>query len=97
MVISLKVFLAGTLPKQEIDRLASRLDHDTRQPHAILTLSWMGANQPTLRRLETTVNWLLTNHTRPALVHDYGGQFLCVFQSLKEQDSLEAAYELTAG
>jgi purine catabolism regulator len=90
----LEGLLAGSLPKQEIDRLAGRLDHDTRQPHAILTLSWMGDDQPTLRRLETTVHWLLNNHSRPALVHDYGGQYLCVFQSLKEPDSLEAAYEL---
>ena len=91
----LEGLLAGTLPQQEIDRLAGRLDHDTRQPHAILTLSWMGDNQPTLRRLETTVNWLLNNHTRPALVHDYGGQYLCVFQALTEPDSLEAANDLT--
>ncbi len=90
----LEGLLAGSLPQQEIERLAGRLDHDTRQPHAILTLSWLGDNQPSLRRLETTVNWLLTNHTRPALVHDYGGQYLCVFQSLKEPDSLEAANEL---
>jgi purine catabolism regulator len=91
----LEGLLAGSLPQQEIDRLAGRLDHDTRQPHAILTLSWMGDDQPTLRRLETTVHWLLNNHSRPALVHDYGGQYLCVFQSLKESDSLEATYELT--
>ena len=91
----LEGLLAGTLPPEEINRLASRLDHDTRQPHAILTLAWMGPNQPSLRRLETTLNWLLNYHTLPALVHDYGGQFLCVFQSLKELDSLEAAYELT--
>lgn len=91
----LEGLLAGTLPKGEIDRLSSRLDHDTRSPHAILTLSWMGPNPPTLRRLETTLNWLLNNHTRPALVHDYSGKYLIVFQSLKDSDSLEAAYELT--
>ncbi len=34
----LEGLLAGTLPQEEINRLASRLDHDTRQPHAILTL-----------------------------------------------------------
>lgn len=91
----LEGLLAGTLPEQEIDRLAGRLDHDTRQAHAILTLTWMGDDQPTLRRLETTLNWLITNHSAPALVHDYGGQYLCVFQALKSPDSLEAAHELT--
>lgn len=91
----LEGLLAGTLPSEEITRLSSRLDHDTRPPHAILTLSWMGLNPPTLRRLETTLNWLLNNHTLPALVHDYGGQFLCVFQSLKDPDNMDAAHELT--
>ncbi len=91
----LEGLLAGTLPEHEIERLAGRLDHDTRAAHAILTLTWMGEKQPSLRRLETTVNWLITNHTRPALVHDYGGQHLCVFQSLKAADSLEPAHELT--
>ncbi|MDX1412652.1 MAG: helix-turn-helix domain-containing protein [Candidatus Promineifilaceae bacterium] len=89
----LEGLLAGNLPPEEIDRLASRLDHDTRQPHAVLALSWIGTNSPSLRRLETTVNWLLNNHTQPALVHDYGGQFLCVFQALKESDRMEPAYE----
>jgi purine catabolism regulator len=91
----LEGLLAGTLPQEEIDRLAGRLDHDTRPPHAIMTLSWIGEDPPTLRRLETTVHWLLNHHTRPALVHDYGGQYLCVFQALKDPDSLEAAHELS--
>ncbi len=90
----LEGLLAGTIPQEEIDRLASRLDHDTRPPHAIMTLAWIGEDPPTLRRLETTVHWLLNQHTRPALVHDYGGQYLCVFQALNDPDSLEAAHEL---
>jgi purine catabolism regulator len=90
----LEGLLAGTLPSAEIDRLSGRLDHDTRPPHVILTLGWAGEETPTLRRLETTLNWLLNNHTRPALVHRYGGQYLCVFQSLKDKTELEPSHEL---
>jgi purine catabolism regulator len=90
----LEGLLAGTLPTAEIDRLSSRLDHDTRPPHMILTLRWTGEDSPSLRRLETTLNWLLNNHTRPALVHTYGGQYICIFQSLKNMADLEPSHEL---
>lgn len=90
----LEGLLAGTLPEREIGRLSSRLDHSTEEPHAILTVSWTGANPPTLRRLETMVNWLLTNHDRPALVHTYGGQHICIFQALKHVNDMETAHAL---
>lgn len=90
----LEGLLAGTLPIAEIDRLSGRLDHDTRPPHTILTLGWCGENPPTLRRLETTLNWLLNNHTRPALVHPYGSQYLCVFQSLNDVTDIEPSHDL---
>jgi purine catabolism regulator len=90
----LEGLLAGTLPEDEVDRLAGRLDHDTDSPHVILTLGWAGNNPPTLRRLETTLSWLLNYHTRPALVHAYGGQYLCVFQALKDETDLDPAYDL---
>jgi purine catabolism regulator len=90
----LEGLLAGTLPDAEIDRLSGRLDHDTRPPHMILTLRWAGDNPPSLRRLETTLNWLLNNHTRPTLVHAYGGQYLCLFQSLKNVTDLETTHDL---
>lgn len=89
----LEGLLAGTLPAHEIKRLEGRLDHNTQEPHAILTLNWLGENPPSLRRLETTINWLLTNHTRPALVHIYGGQHLCVFQALKAPNDMETAHD----
>lgn len=90
----LEGLLAGTLPKKEIDRLEGRLDHNTEQPHAILSVSWTGKKQPSLRRLETAVNWLLRNHSREALVHIYAEQQVCIFQALKNEDDLESAHEL---
>lgn len=91
----LEGLLAGTLPTKEINRLEGRLDHNTDDPHVILVLRWMDPDAPSLRRLETTVNWLLTNHDRPALVHVYGGQHICIFQALKDAEDLETAHELS--
>lgn len=90
----LEGLLAGTLPNKEIDRLSGRLDHDTSPPHAIMTFTWAEADAPSVRRLETTINWLLRNHSRPALVHIYGDQHACVFQSLREGEDMESAHQL---
>ncbi|MCA9993549.1 MAG: helix-turn-helix domain-containing protein [Ardenticatenaceae bacterium] len=90
----LEGLLAGTLPPAEIERLERRLDHDTLQPHAVLTFGWVGDGGLSLRRLETAVNWLVSSHQRPALVHIYGGDHVCVFQALRGGDDLNVAHEL---
>jgi purine catabolism regulator len=90
----LEGILSGTLPKKEVDRLAGRLDHDTALPHAIMTFSWVGMDAPSMRRLETAVNWVLANHNRPVLVHIYGDQHICIFQALKHNEDMEAAHSL---
>jgi purine catabolism regulator len=82
----LEGLLAGTLPEKEALRLASRLDHDTNCRHAIMTLAWDGNDTPSMRRLETPLNWLLSSHNRPALVYNYGDDHVCVFQALADED-----------
>ncbi len=82
----LEGLLAGTLPKAEMERLAGRLDHNTDRPHIIITFAWLGNNPPTLRRMETTINWLLSSHNRQALSHVYSDDHICVFQALDEGD-----------
>lgn len=91
----LEGLLNGSMSAQEIERLEGRLDHDTKQPHMIITLNWANADAPSLRRLETTINWLLTNHTRAALVYIYGGRHVCIFQALKSSDDTESVHTLT--
>ena len=90
----LEGLLAGTLAQQEIDRLEGRLDHDTKQPHAVMVFDWVGNNTPSLRRMETTLNWLITNHNRAALVHIYGEKHIVVFQSLKDKNDMGTAHDL---
>ena len=86
--------LAGTLPRKEIDRLEGRLDHDTREPHAVVTIAWKDGDAPSMRRLETSLHWVLTNHPRPALVHIFGNQHIVVFQAVKSADDMESAHQL---
>lgn len=90
----LEGLLAGTLPAGEIERLSTRLDHNTSKPHAVLVYAWDGETTPSLRRLETTLNWL-SNEDQPLLVHIYGGTHICVFQTLRKDDlELSACFDL---
>lgn len=91
----LEGLLTGTLPEAEIQRLAGRLDHDTSSRHAILTFSWDGDEAPSLRRLETPLNWILSDHSRPGFTHIYSNDHVCVFQSLDDEDTdLSTAFDL---
>jgi purine catabolism regulator len=90
----LEGILAGSLPPKEVERLARRLDHDTSVPHAVMTFAWVNANPPSLRRLETAVNWVLSNHTRTALVHIHANKHICVFQTLKDELDMDTAHDL---
>ncbi len=90
----LEGLLAGTLQQKEIDRLESRLDHNTTEPHAVVVLTWVGRSTPTLRRLETLLHWVLNNHNRPALVHIYGNQHIVVFQALRNDSDMDSVKQL---
>ncbi len=89
----LEGLLAGKTAPNEIERLERRLDHDTKHPHAVITYSWGAGENFSLRRLETAVNWLLSSHNRPALVHIYGGDHVSVFQSLRGENDLNTVQE----
>jgi purine catabolism regulator len=60
-----------------------------------MAFCWDGDDSPSLRRLETPLNWLLSNHNRPALVHIFSETHVCVFQALTDEDEgLGTAREL---
>lgn len=90
----LEGLLAGTLPTNEIERLGGRLDHNTQQPHAVMVFSWGGEKRRSIRRLETSINWLIQNHRRAALVHTYAEQHVIVFQALKTAHEIDTAKDL---
>ncbi|MCO5197709.1 MAG: helix-turn-helix domain-containing protein [Anaerolineae bacterium] len=90
----LEGLLAGTLPKREIERLSARLDHDTAVPHSVLAIAWDDDDALSLRRIETTLNWLLSTNNRPTLVHVYGDDHICVFQTLRTNEDLGISHRL---
>ncbi|MFT5137862.1 MAG: purine catabolism regulator [Cellvibrionaceae bacterium] len=90
----LEGILAGTVDRSEIERLKMRLDHDTDQPHAVLTFSWNNEQENSVRHLETAINWVLSSHNRPALVHIYGGAIVTLFQGMRNNDDLGSVREL---
>ncbi|HSH04497.1 MAG TPA: helix-turn-helix domain-containing protein [Anaerolineae bacterium] len=92
----LEGLLAQRLPSAEIKRLSTRLDHKTNWPHAIITLRWdvEAGEVPSIRRLETLVNWVLSTHKRPSLVHVYGDVHVCVFQALRDGNDMTLAHDV---
>ncbi len=60
--------LLGDVSQQEAVRQGERFDHDMTQTHVAFVLSWRGSNQPSLRRLETMVNTIISLQDASALV-----------------------------
>ena len=90
----LEGILAGSIQRTEIDRLASRLDHDTSHPHAILVFRWATGTDLSVRHIESTLTWLLSTNNRPTLLHIYGEDHICVFQALRSAEELSASHRL---
>lgn len=60
--------LLGDVSQQEAIRQGERFDHDMTQTHLAFVLSWRGENPPSMRRLETMVNTIITSQRSDALV-----------------------------
>lgn len=62
--------LIGDVSQQEAIRQGERFEHDMLQTHIAIVLAWQGDNkaQPSLRRLETIVNSIVSSQRAHALV-----------------------------
>ncbi|MCY4146562.1 MAG: helix-turn-helix domain-containing protein, partial [Chloroflexi bacterium] len=60
--------LLGDVSPQEAIRQGERFQHDMSRAHVAFVLAWRGVNTPSLRRLETIVNAILTTEDAAALV-----------------------------
>lgn len=90
----LEGILAGNIPQKEVERLAARLDHDTDVAHAVMTFKWSADSNASLRRVETTLNWLLSTNNQATLVHLYGDDHVAVFQTLRREEDVSEAQRL---
>ncbi len=60
--------LLGDVSLQEAVRQGERFKHDMTRTHVAFVLSWRGSSKPSLRRLETTVNAIISAQEASALV-----------------------------
>ena len=60
--------LLDDVSQREAIRQGERLQHDMTQTHLAIALSWRGEDPPSLRRLETLVNDIISRQQAPALV-----------------------------
>jgi len=60
--------LIGDVSQQEATRQGERFDHDMTQVHTAIVLTWQGDKSPSMRRLETLVNGVVSAQRAKALV-----------------------------
>ena len=60
--------LNGDISQQEAIKQGERFEHDLARAHMAVVLAWSSDKTPSLRRLETTVNALISPTRYPALV-----------------------------
>lgn len=60
--------LIGDVSVQEATKQGERFEHDMLRPHLAVVLAWRGEKSPSLRRLETTVNSIVSAGQYPGLV-----------------------------
>jgi purine catabolism regulator len=60
--------LMGDVSQQEAIRQGERFEHDMTQTHLAIVLAWRGDKSPSLRRLETLVNGVVSSQQAEALV-----------------------------
>lgn len=88
--------LLGDVSLQEAVHQGERFNHDMTQTHLAFVLSWRGENQPSLRRLETIVNTVITYERAAALVwiRETEGEVV-VFHATDFEDPIDSSMELS--
>ena len=87
--------LLGDVTQQEAIRQGDRFNHDMTRTHVAFVLTWSGANQPSLRRLETMVNSVIAGQDASALVwiREKEGEVV-VFHATDQADPIDHSLDL---
>lgn len=87
--------LIGDVSQQEAIRQGERFEHDMTQTHVAIVLAWQGDKTPSLRRLETIVNGVVSAQHASALVwqREREGEVL-VFHAVDDKDPVNASMKL---
>lgn len=87
--------LIGDVSQQEAVRQGERFEHDMTRTHIAIVCAWQGDKSPSLRRLETIVNGVVSSQHSPALVWQRERENeVLVFAAADEKDPVNAAMRL---
>ncbi len=85
--------LIGDVNQQEAVRQGERFNHNMSVPHIAMVLAWQGTETPSLRRLETLVNGLVSNKREEALVWQRDNHVV-IFHATDAEDPIDTSLEL---
>ncbi len=87
--------LTGDVSQQEAVRQGERFEHDMLDMHVAIVLAWQGDKTPSLRRLETIINGIVSAQHAAALVwqREREGEVL-VFHAADDKDPLSSSMKL---
>lgn len=88
--------LIGDVSQQEAIRQGERFEHDMTRTHIAIVISWRGDNQPSMRRLETTINSLIEGQRTSALVWQREREKeIVVFHATDSDNPIDHSLKLT--
>ena len=85
--------LIGDVNQQEAIRQGERFNHNMAMPHIAIVLSWQGVDAPSLRRLETLVNGVVSNRREEALVWQRDDHVV-IFYAADEEKPIDSSIQL---
>ncbi len=84
--------LIGDVSQQEAIRQGERFDHDMLKTHVAVVLAWQGEKTPSLRRLETIINGVVSMQHAAALVWQRERENeVLVFHATDDKDPVTAS------
>ncbi len=87
--------LMGDVSQQEAIRQGERFEHDMTQPHLAIVLAWRGDKSPSLRRLETLINGVISSQQAEALVWQRERENeVIVFDTADPKDPIDSSLRL---
>lgn len=87
--------LTGDVSQQEAVRQGERFEHDMTETHVAIVLAWQGDKTPSLRRLETIINSVVSAQHASALVWQRERESeVLVFHAVDERDSINSSMKL---
>ncbi len=85
--------LIGDVNQQEAVRQGDRFKHDMAAPHIAMVLAWQGTETPSLRRLETLINGIVSTRREQALVWQRDDHVV-IFHATDEHDPIDSSLAL---